>query len=222
MMNPTEVQKPASAADTALDASLMAQRRRRRAFLKVSAGVVPVTMTLASRPVRAYSCNTSSAWGSAQINPTASVTARTAAHDLDFSAWTISNWQNNTTGLSSPATQPWNALFALLSPSGSVTSFRNNYTIGDLFGSVLPTGLTAGQKVNTVINATGTTPLQLHLVIAKLNAKLLPTTVQDCLNTNSVDQLTDMLDGAYTTSNGQIWGSAEIIAYLEANGIAVP
>ena len=84
----------------------------RRRLIKLGGVAAPVALTLTSRPVMAaWHCNTTSAWGSAQINPNQSTTARNANNQLVDETWTIANWKDNTTraGLGMPWTSLGNA-----------------------------------------------------------------------------------------------------------------
>ncbi|MCK7493538.1 MAG: hypothetical protein MZW92_21025 [Comamonadaceae bacterium] len=55
-------------------------------------------------------CVSTSAWGSQMVNPAASVTLRTQATARQVTAWTITEWQNNTTHL--PLNKPWDVATA--------------------------------------------------------------------------------------------------------------
>lgn len=193
---------------------------RRRRLLKLGASSVPVALTLTSRPVLAWHCNTTSAWGSAQMMPNNSTTVRNAANQLPDESWTISDWLYNTPG--GVGSYPWVRLGTQYSTSG-VTSASKNYTIASLFsdtGGVYPVGLNGTDKVWYKIN-TGST-FQKYMIVAKLNARLIPN-VASCLKSDGgIDQLRYMLDGSYTppnTTGGSTWGMAEIQNYLYNNWI---
>ncbi len=230
-MSPIEPHRPAPAPEPAVptpETAAAGARDRRRRFLRVSAGAVPLTMTLASRPVRAYTCSTSSAWGSAQVNPTASAAAHNAASALDVTAtWTISQWSAD-----SPTSAPWTALATALAykPKGNSknkgAALRKDYTLGDLFGQAgpFPGTLTAGQQVGAVLTSAGNTSYNSHLIVAKLNSMMFPV-IAACLRSNGTDQLKEMMDGRYSPSNTtgpRAWTRDQIIAYLENNFIAPP
>ncbi|MDE2298344.1 MAG: hypothetical protein KGK18_09270, partial [Burkholderiales bacterium] len=75
--------RPGSAnADEAAPSIADTSFARRRRLLKLGATSVPVTLTLTSRPVLAWHCNTTSAWGSAQMMPNNSTTLRNTATQL--------------------------------------------------------------------------------------------------------------------------------------------
>lgn len=205
-----------------------ARQQRRRLLLRAGAGVVPVTLTLASRPVRAWHCNTSSAWGSAQVNPNASTTARNEAKDLDDETWTIYNWKTNTTraGLS----YPWSKVKTKWGFSSTSTA-KSSLTVSQVFGATAPSGLAAGDKIfkllNDQTNSGGprtVSDFQKYMIVAKLNATFIPN-VASCLKSNGTDQLAEMIDGTYQPSNIHTtgpWSQATIMQYLTDNWIVVP
>ena len=203
----------ASPADApALDAKFA----RRRRLLKVGAAGVPVALTLTSRPVLAWRCNTTSAWGSAQMMPNQSTTARNSAHQLADDSWTIDNWLQNTRGVM--GTHPWVTL-GTQSSSYGVSDVSKNYKISKLFtAGAYPSGLSGSDKVWKKIES-GTT-FQKYMIVAQLNAKLIPN-VASCLKSNGTDQLKEMLDGNYTPPNAGApsWNSAQIQNYLYNNYI---
>jgi hypothetical protein len=71
---------PAQAAAQDIASGLAANGLKRRRLLKVGATGASVALTLTSRPARAWHCNSTSAWGSAQLAPTTSTTARNTSH----------------------------------------------------------------------------------------------------------------------------------------------
>ena len=76
MDNSSDTHQQPSATPATAAGTVVSQRRRRF----IQAGVVPVGLTLASRPAMAWHCNTTSAWGSAILrNGGASVQARADA-----------------------------------------------------------------------------------------------------------------------------------------------
>lgn len=193
---------------------------RRRRLLKLGASSVPVALTLASRPVLAWHCNTTSAWGSAQMMPNDSTTARNYANRLLDESWAISDWLYNTPA--NVGSYPWVRLGTQSSMSG-VASTSKKYSVSSLFsdtGGVYPLGLNGSDKVWDKIN-TGS-QFQKYMLVAKLNAKLIPN-VASCLKSDGgIDQLKFMLDGNYTppnTTGASAWGTSEIQSYLYNNWI---
>ena len=194
----------------------------RRRLIKLGAGALPASLTLVSRPVHAFACNSTSAWGSTQINPAASVRATAAGKATYIERWSLTEWINNTTH--SPLAVPWNTLGS--TTSGVVTGLSKNMTLSGIFGAVqYPVGLAGTDKVwDRLSNTVATTLFQRYMLVAMLNSKLIGTNLtfgpDRCLPTAA---LTDMLDGSYTVpSTAVVWGQAEIIAYLLANNLVAP
>lgn len=198
-------------------------------LLRAGAGVVPVTLTLASRPVRAWHCNTSSAWGSAQVSPNASTTARNKMFELENETWTIYNWKSNTTraGLAFP----WEKVRSKWSWN-SVDRAQKKFTVSQLFGFGIPAGLLGSDKVFKLLNDQNNdgqprtvTDFQKYMIVAQLNAMFIPN-VAACLKTaDGVDQLPQMIDGIYQPSNIDTsgpWDSTTIMRYLRENWIVRP
>ncbi|MFY8044421.1 MAG: hypothetical protein ACOVOD_16000 [Rhodoferax sp.] len=195
----------------------------RRRLIKLGGVAAPVALTLTSRPVMAWHCNTTSAWGSAQINPNASTTARNKKNELVDETWTIENWKHNTTraGLPSPWTalgQSFNVNIQTSNPSGA--NYYKNFTAAWLFASVgLPTGIGAHDKLwDKICNGS---QWQKYMIVARMNTRLI-TNVKSCLTSSThVDQLRLMATGTYSPSNlgGVVWNQAMIIQYLEQNWI---
>ena len=127
------------------NAGLAADGLKRRRLFKLGASTATVALTLTSRPARAWHCNSTSAWGSAQLAPTTSTTARTGSHEIDDECWSITEWCNNTSHGS--LGQPWHSLGC------TSTSQINNYTVGTLYprGVGMPTGLTASKDRKSVV-----------------------------------------------------------------------
>jgi hypothetical protein len=206
---------PAQAAAQDIASGLAANGLKRRRLLKVGATGASVALTLTSRPARAWHCNSTSAWGSAQLAPTTSTTARNTSHEMSDECWTITEWVNNTShgGLG----QPWPHLGC--TNSGQI----NAYTVGTLYKPYggIPTGLTT---TNSLMNKLKYgTQFQKYMLVARLNAKFVPN-VQTCLRNNLTDQLPLMASGSYSPPNlpGVVWNQAEIIQYLSSNFMVQP
>lgn len=219
--------KAVADANTDANADIVRQQRRRM-LLRAGAGVVPVTLTLVSRPVRAWHCNTSSAWGSAQVSPNASTTARNAVTDLEDESWTITNWKANSTRAGLP--YPWTKAQTIGPTFPTPADAQKGLRISHLFPTA-PTGLVATDKIyrllNDQTNSGGprtVTDFQKFMIVAKLNATFIPN-VAACLQSNGVDQLAGMIDGSYQPTNIQTtgaWSQATIMQYLTDNYIVVP
>jgi len=217
MTEPDNLQprETSTAAEQGLPAGLAADGLRRRRLLKAGATGASVALTLTSRPARAWHCNSTSAWGSAQLAPTTSTTARNTSHELTDECWSITEWCNNTAHGS--LGQPWPHLGC------TTTTQINNYTVGTLYKPYggIPTGLSSS---NSLMNKLKTgTQFQKYMLVARLNAKFV-TNVQNCLKTNLVDQLPLMASGTYSPPNlpHVVWNQTDIINYLAANWMVQP
>jgi hypothetical protein len=195
----------------------------RRRLIKLGGVAAPVALTLTSRPVMAWHCNTTSAWGSAQINPNQSTTARNLHNQLVDETWTIANWKDNTTRAGLP--MPWTSLgnargVAIQTTNPSGANYYKNLTAAWLFSSVgLPTGVAGTDKLwDKICNGS---QWQKYMIVARMNT-ILVANVKSCLTSSThVDQLRLMSTGSYSPSNlgGVVWNQAMIMQYLEANYI---
>ena len=217
MTEPDDIQarEPAAAAPLGIESGLAANGLKRRHLLKVGATGASVALTLTSRPARAWHCNSTSAWGSAQLAPTTSTTARNTSHEIGDECWTITEWVNNTSHGS--LGQPWPHLGC------TSTGQINAYTVGTLYKPYggIPTGLTTSNSLMNKLKFG--TQFQKYMLVARLNAKLVPN-VQTCLRNNLTDQLPLMASGTYSPPNlpGVVWNQAEIIQYLSSNFMVQP
>jgi len=197
------------------NAGLPADGLKRRRLFKLGASTATVAMTLTSRPARAWHCNSTSAWGSAQLAPTASTTARTGSHEIDDECWSITEWCNNTSHGS--LGQPWPRLGC------STTTQINAYKVGTLYAPYggIPLGLTGNNYLMDRLK--NGTQFQKYMLCARLNAKFVAN-VQICLRNNLTDQLPLMASGTYSPPNlpGVVWNQAEIIQYLSSNWMVQP
>lgn len=216
MTHPDDIPSCQSSAPAAgIEAGLAPQGLKRRRLLKVGASGASVALTLTSRPARAWHCNSTSAWGSAQLAPTTSTTARNTSHELGDECWTISEWVYNRSHGS--LGQPWPRL-------GCNTSTQiNKYTVGTLYKPYggIPTGLTSSNLLMNKLKYG--TQFQKYMLVARLNAKFI-TSVQTCLSNNLTDQLPLMASGTYSPPNlpGVVWNEADIIQYLSSNWMVQP
>ena len=203
---------PTAAATQRHETGFAADALKRRRLLKLGASGASVALTLTSRPARAWHCNSTSAWGSAQLAPTTSTNARNTSHEITDECWSITEWCNNTSHGS--LGQPWHALGC------NNTTQINNYTVGSLYpkGFGMPTGLSTSNKLMDKLK--NGNQFQQDLMVARLNCNLVPN-VQACLRNNLTDQLPLMAGGQYRPPNlpGVVWNQAEIIQYLDSNWI---
>jgi len=217
MTEPDDIQarEPAAAGEPGVPSGLAANGLKRRRLLKVGATGASVALTLTSRPARAWHCNSTSAWGSAQLAPTTSTTARNTSQELSDECWTITEWVNNTSHVT--LGQPWPHLGC--TNNGQI----NAYTVGTLYAPYggIPAGLTA---TNSLMNKLKYgTQFQKYMLVARLNAKFV-SNVQTCLRSNLTDQLPLMASGTYSPPNlpGVVWDQAQIIQYLSSNYLVQP
>ena len=183
----------------------------RRRLIRAGASSVPIIATLASRPVLAGPCNSTSAWGSA-LMATQSVTARAVANATDVTPWTEAQWKDN-----SPNGAPWNALHAAVGGFADAAGMRNQYTVSQLFIDGSPDWTIGPKKVKHVLNGTQGTDFQRMIVTAKLNWRVGATGVSACL---AAPDLASMGDGMYAPQNGgSIWNASQIQDYLRNNHI---
>jgi hypothetical protein len=217
MTEPDNLQsrESSAAAEQGIQSGLAADGRKRRRLLKVGATGASVALTLTSRPARAWHCNSTSAWGSAQLAPTTSTTARNTSHELTDECWTITEWVNNTAHGS--LGQPWTHLGC------TTTGQINSYTVGTLYAPYggIPTGLTGSNQLMNKLKMG--TQFQKYMLVARLNAKFVAN-VQKCLRNNLTDQLPLMASGTYSPPNlpHVVWNQTDIINYLTANYMVRP
>ena len=218
MTEPDNIPSPESsvaAVQQGNEAGLAANGLKRRRLFKLGASTATVALTLTSRPARAWHCNSTSAWGSAQLAPTTSTNARTGGHQIDDECWSITEWCNNSShpGLG----QPWPKL-----------NCNNNtqiiaYTCGTLYQPYggMPTTLKTTDKVMDKLK--NGSQFEKYMLCARLNSKFV-TSVRTCLTTNLNDQLPLMASGSYSPPNlpHVTWNQAEIIQYLSSNWMVQP
>jgi hypothetical protein len=198
---------------------LAADGLKRRRLLRLGASGASVALTLTSRPARAWHCNSTSAWGSAQLAPkNASTAARNTGNQITDECWSITEWCGNTAHGS--LGQPWPHL-------GCNTSTQiNAYTVGTLYtpfggASGTPVGLSSSDKVMDKLK--NGTQFQKYMLCARLNSKFV-SSVQTCLTNNLKDQLALMAGGTYSPPNlpGVVWNQTDIINYLGSNYMVQP
>jgi len=203
---------------------------RRRLFRQ---GASVIAVTLASRPVLAWHCQSPSAWGSVQINPNTSLKTNAGHNAYTDETWTISNWVSNTARNSFG--QPWVKLKQKF-PSLSDASTKNKkgvfdytkVTVKKLFDTVSglgrPTGLSDTAIVKEVLSMGS--DLQKYTIVAQLNYVLLaplssPNDLDKCV---TLLDLRQMASGSYSPPNmvNVTWGPLDIVDYLYNNWIVRP
>lgn len=208
---------PEAPAGAAAAADQLASARRRR-FIKMGAGAVPVGLTLASRPVLATNCMSASAWGSTLGATTTSQYARARQTGIS-GVWTLTDWKR-----SSPACSGWSNT-AL---GCDTATKRSTYQVGTLCGTSIPAGLLTTTPVWNVLNGTSTTvsaKFQRAMLVAWLNYKI-SSSVRTCVTDPtrpSWNQLTAL--GQITTSggkgpDGKWWTQQTVIDYLFNNYVS--
>jgi hypothetical protein len=240
--NPADVMPAAASAD-----DMAAKFSKRRRF-KVGASTVPVALTLTSQPVLAWHCNSTSAWGSGQMqNNTGSVKARNDATRVVDECYSYSDWKSNNgsvwcnSALNCAEIKP-SKIDSTTIPKfdncvgwqWNTTSGKQAKTDGTLTGSFnkgkmltcndlgVNTSLVKGDaKVWDLLNSGSN--FQKCIAVAMLNEKCFPKTVGACLKTGKTQKsaLALMATGSYSPVPGVTWGQTEIMKYLADNWIAV-
>ena len=204
--------------------SVVSQRRRRF----IQAGVVPVGLTLASRPAMAWHCNSTSAWGSAILRDGgASVKARAAANVVENNeCWFVTNWaENSGRGLVLNGAKPWtcvNPKYFKTKSASDVAYAQANLKVSQLYpGGLL--GVPGTKKVFEVVGATGT--YGAAMCVARLNVVLAGeggAKIAQCTVTSAGDMLDLMAKPNFKPANssGAAWTTTQIQQYLHENYIA--
>jgi len=180
----------------------------RRRLLKLGAGAVPVSLTLVSRPVHAFACNTTSAWGSVQINNVASVQANAESKATIVNVWTLADWVNNTAG--TPGAQPWSQV-------GLDGANTGTWTLTDAFshvnlGAIYPVPLTGSENfMGILMNGS---EYHKYMVVAMLNSKLLNPGANDCLAPSHLDEMRRLV---FAPGGATAWSEEKIVEYLQGN-----
>lgn len=208
-----------SAAPTPVAGAVVSQRRRRF----IQAGVVPVGLTLASRPVMAWHCNTTSAWGSAVLrNGAASVKARASAAVINNTeCWTVVQWRDNTTA---PKVRngalPWNFAIAKWCSGKSVADARLAITVAQVFPKGLKT-VSGNLKIYDVLQKTSS--YGALMLTARLNTLFAQNGVAQCViaadGSDQLEQIAKLGPNAFKplNSSGAYWNEDDIRNYLASN-----
>ena len=212
----------------------------RRRLIRLGASVAPVAMTLASRPAWALAngCNTTSAWGSAQLaGAISSVQARASSAQLSNKAWGVNDLiQDRALGGVGGGQTPWYVIY-----QARYGSTRTGSSTGDAYAQatlkvsdLFPMGLfgyspvmlanakAPDSSVFTYLKANpSTSNFATALLAARINALYGGANAGICLsNGKGEDILADMARGVFTPSNGTAyWSNTEVLMYLVGNGI---
>lgn len=190
---------------------------------------MPVGLTLASRPVMAWHCNTTSAWGSAVLrNGGASVQARASAAVLNNTeCWTVANWVGNSVRSAVSSATPWSFVVARWFNTGPSNTRTVAYAQANLtVAMVFPGGLN-GVSVNNSAKVTqvfgNSSSMGTLMLVARLNTLFAGHNVAQCVvSSNGADQLVNMASqgpGVFkpTNSTGAAWSSDDFKRYLTEN-----
>ncbi|MBV8036285.1 hypothetical protein [Roseateles sp.] len=229
-------------APAAVDATArqLASARRRR-FIKLGGAAVPTALTLASRPVMAWHCNTASTWGSAQgMSNSSYVRSQDATRLFPDETYTTTCWLNNTTraGLSS---NPWARSPLNCNTTATTNSaYYKSYTVAQLLAGTTATitGVSPADTVWSILNGTPKKPstnpangnfvagsstcgdFQKLMLVAWLNFKVLNSTLNKCLMPGTTNVLVKLGNTTYVGPTGATWTQADVILYLKKNWIA--
>lgn len=219
MDHSSDTSQQPSATPTPVAGAVVSQRRRRF----IQAGVVPVGLTLASRPVMAWHCNTTSAWGSAVLrNGGASVQARADNAVLsNTECWTISNWVGNTVRSQVSSSAPWSFVAAYWFSGKSYSYCKNNLTVAKVY----PGGLKNVSPTAKVADlfAQSSSSYATMMLVARLNTLFAGHNVAQCVvSSTGEDMLVKMASQGPNVfkpnnSSGAAWTSTDFYNYLKDN-----
>lgn len=228
------------------DARQLASARRRR-FIKLGGAAVPTALTLASRPVMAWHCNTASTWGSAQGTSNSAYTrSQDPSRLFTDETYTLDNWRYNTgrAGLSAP----WKRLNSSLSTTDSAAStYYQYYTVQQLLGSTASiSGVSSADSVWSILNGAPKKPVstkkngkttwslgsssggsqatdfQKLMLVAWMNFKVGNQGLTKCLAPNNANALVAFGNLSYRESTSRpVWTKEQVLDYLQKNWIAV-
>lgn len=204
---------------------------RRRRFIKMGAGVVPVALTLSSRPVLATNsqgkCFSASAWGSVQtlVGTNASTYTRKANNAPTVTCYTRAQWiekyRYNNTDYS--RCEGWRK--NSINCADLKVSTVSKYTVGTACGN---SSGTAGIPGNVTVWAALTgnySNAKKAMLVAWLNYRVSGTTKTDVcvIDTFSTNQLTKLgnivASGQGIGPDGKQWYAADVEKYLYDNFI---
>lgn len=234
--------QPTPQAPASVDASgcQLASARRRR-FIKLGGAAVPTALTLASRPVMAWHCNTASTWGSAQGMSNSSYTrSQDATRLFPDETYTTACWLNNSTRANLNA-NPWaQAPLSRNTTNTSNSAYYKGYTVAQLLAGTGATisGVSSTDTVWSILNGNPKTPrtnpfngtfsagsstcgeFQKLMLVAWLNFRVLNSTLNKCLMPGSTNVLVKLGNTTYVGPTGAQWTQTEVIKYLKKNFVA--
>ncbi|PZP30178.1 MAG: hypothetical protein DI603_15580 [Roseateles depolymerans] len=232
--HPINDPQPTPSAPVSVDASApdLASARRRR-FIKMGAGVIPVALTLSSRPVLATNsqgkCFSASAWGSIQtlIGTNASQYTRKANNAPTVTCYTLAEWIAKAS--STKASCGGWKITAISCADLSLTTVKK-YSVYKACGSTGGTGgVGSSYSVWDMLSDSHPTvrcsSAQKSLLVAWLNFRISGATrtdvcVIDSFSTNQLTLLGNIVAGTASRGpDGRIWTAADVQTYLERNYI---
>jgi hypothetical protein len=240
--NDSQPTPPAPASVDAAARQLASARRRR--FIKLGAAGVPTALTLASRPVMAWHCNTASTWGSAQGMSNSSYTRSQDLNTRLFpdETYTTACWVGNSTRSNLPSS-PWSQspLNRDCTPANYKSpTYYKNYTVAQLLsgtGATSIVGITGADTVWSILNGTALKPdpskagsflagssscgeFQKLMLVAWLNLKVQSSVLNRCLVPGTTNVLVKFSNVSYVGPTGATWAQADVVKYLKKNFVA--
>lgn len=227
--------QPTPQAPASVDAAArqLASARRRR-FIKLGGAAVPTALTLASRPVMAWHCNTASTWGSAQGMSNSSYTRSQDAQRLFADeTYTVSCWVNNSTR-STLSANPWaQSPVSCNTSTTSASNYYKKYTVASLLSgtgaTILGISDTSDSVWKILKNDSANYPLKSGnssteftrlMLTAWLNFKVQNATLNKCLMPGTTNVLVKFGNISYKGPTGVTWTQADVVKYLKKNFVA--
>jgi len=216
---------PATAPVDASAGKLGSARRRR--FIKMGAGVIPVALTLNSRPVLATTqgkCFSASAWGSVQtlVGTNASQYTRKSTKAPTVNCYTKAEWCATNNG--NPTCAGWKV--SSISCANLALSTVKAYTVKKACGSDTGTaGVSGGNSVWSMLTSANCSDAQKAVLVAWLNYRISTTTstdvcVIDSFSTNQLTTLGNIVAaGGGKGPDGKAWTPTDVKNYLHNNYI---
>jgi hypothetical protein len=222
---PDQQSTPQAPAPVDASAGDLASARRRR-FIKAGAGVIPVALTLSSRPVLATSqgkCFSASAWGSIQnLAVTASQYTRKSTKAPTVNCYTKAEWCATSGG--NPTCAGWKV--SAISCADLKLATVKAYSVTKACGTSAGTaGVAGANSVWTMLTGTACSDAQKAMLVAWLNFRISTTTSTDVcvIDSFSSNQLTTLGNivaaGGGKGPDGKQWTTTNVTDYLRNNYI---
>jgi len=226
---------PQAPAPVDASARQLASARRRR-FLKLGGAAVPTALTLASRPVMAWNCNTASTWGSAQGVSTAHSSytrSRDSTRLFVDETYTVYCWVNNSTRYNLAA-NPWaQSPVSCNTTTSGASNYYRKYTVAQLLSgmgaSISGISDTSDSVWRILKNDTANYPLKSGntsseftrlMLTAWLNFRVQNATLNKCLMPGTTNVLVKLGNCTYVGPTGVTWVQSDVIKYLKKNYVA--